>query len=98
MDILLKYKSSKQAERARLGLYKDELAKSLNVSMRTYYNWVNEETDVPGSALLKMAHMFNTSIDYLLKGCEDFERCKTVRNERLIISTILGMPVPVHKL
>jgi len=60
--------SSIEAERVRKGLTKEELAKELNVSVKTYYNWINEETDVPSSALLKMSKMFKTDIDYLLKG------------------------------
>lgn len=60
--------SSIEAERVRKGLTKEELAKMLNVSTKTYYNWINEETDVPSSALLRMAKMFGTDVDYLLIG------------------------------
>ena len=42
-----------EAERVRKGWTKEELAKKLNVSTKTYYNWINEETDVPSSALLR---------------------------------------------
>lgn len=80
MDILCMHKSSKraegrrkmltsiEAERVRKGLTKEELAKKLGISVKTYYNWVNEETDVPSSALLRMSKMFGTDIDYLLIG------------------------------
>ena len=44
-----------EAERVRKGWTKEELAKKLNVSTKTYYNWINEETDVPSSALLRMS-------------------------------------------
>ena len=57
-----------EAERVRKGLTKEELAKKLGISVKTYYNWVNEETDVPSSALLRMSKMFGTDIDYLLIG------------------------------
>lgn len=79
-DILCMHKSSKraemrremltsiEAERVRKGLTKEELAKKLGISVKTYYNWVNEETDVPSSALLRMSKMFGTDIDYLLIG------------------------------
>lgn len=60
--------SSIEAERVRNGLTKEELAKKLGVSLKTYYNWINEETDVPSSALLKLSRLFKTDIDYLLKG------------------------------
>lgn len=60
--------NSIEAERVRRGWTKEELAKKLGISIKTYYNWVNEETDVPSSALMKMAKMFGTSTDYLLEG------------------------------
>ena len=60
--------TSIEAERVRKGLTKAELAKKLGISVKTYYNWVNEETDVPSSALLRMSKMFGTDIDYLLIG------------------------------
>lgn len=62
--------SSVEAERVRNRLTKEQLAERLGISIRTYYNWVNEETDVPGSALLEMSKMFGTSMDYLMRGCE----------------------------
>ena len=60
--------TSIEAERVRKGLTKEELAKKLGISVKSYYNWVNEETDVPSSALLRMSKMFGTDIDYLLIG------------------------------
>lgn len=47
---------------------KEELAKKLEISVKTYYNWVNEETDVPSSALIRMSKMFGVEIVYLLEG------------------------------
>lgn len=60
-----------EAERARNGYTKEEMASKLGVSVKTYYNWINGETDVPSSALMKMSRMFKTSTDYLLEGCCD---------------------------
>lgn len=60
--------TSIEAERVRKGLTKEELAKKLGISVKTYYNWINEETDVPSSALLRMSKMFGTDVDYLLIG------------------------------
>ena len=60
--------NSIEAERARYHLSKEELAKKLNISVKTYYNWINEETDVPSTKLVAMAKMFGTDVDYLLKG------------------------------
>lgn len=58
-----------EAERARCGLSKEELSNRLGVSTRTYYNWINEETDIPSSYLLKMGEIFKVDIGYLMKGC-----------------------------
>lgn len=57
-----------EAERVRKGFSKEELAKKLNISVKTYYNWINEETDVPSSALIRMSKMFGVEIGYLLEG------------------------------
>lgn len=62
--------NSIEAERVRNRLTKEELSKKLGISVKTYYNWINEETDVPSTALLRMAQMFGTDIDYLLEGAE----------------------------
>lgn len=56
-----------EAERVRNGYAKEELAKKMGVSMRTYYNWINEETDIPSSALIKMSKLFHVDINYLLE-------------------------------
>lgn len=57
-----------EAERVRKGLTKEELASKLGISIKTYYNWLNEETDAPCTALVRMARMFGTDVDYLLEG------------------------------
>lgn len=55
-----------EAERVRAGMTKKELAKKLNVSSRTYSNWLYEETDVPSSKLKAMSALFGVTIDYLV--------------------------------
>lgn len=62
--------NSIEAERVRNRISKEELAKSLGVTTRTYYNWINEDTDVPSSALIKMSKIFRVGIDYLLEGAK----------------------------
>lgn len=62
--------NSIEAERVRNGITKEGLAKSLGISTRTYYNWINEETDVPSSALIRMSKLFHVGIDYLLEGAK----------------------------
>ena len=59
-----------EAERVRNQMTKEDMAAAFSISTKTYYNWINEKTDVPSSALIKMAKMFNVDIDYLLKGSE----------------------------
>lgn len=58
-----------EAERVRNQLTKEDLSEKLNVSLKTYYNWVNEERDVPSKKLKQMAIIFGTSMDYLMQGC-----------------------------
>ncbi len=81
--------TSIEAERARYRLSKEELAKKLNVSVKTYYNWINEETDVPSTKLVMMAHMFGTDVDYLLKGMtgvpDSIERLSFSDKEREVV-------------
>ncbi len=36
--------------------------------MRTYCNWVKEETDIPGVALIRLSRMFGTDVSYLMQG------------------------------
>lgn len=62
-----------EAERVRNQLSKEELSKKMGISVKTYYNWVNEETDIPGSALLGLSFLFNTDVGYLLQGSK-FEK------------------------
>ncbi len=55
-----------EAERARLGLTKEEFAKRLGVSTKTYYNWIGGINPIPSDALMKISKMCKSSIDYLL--------------------------------
>lgn len=60
-----------EAERARSRLTKEELAKKLSISVKTYYNWLNEDTDIPGTKLMEMATLFNTTMEYLMESVPD---------------------------
>lgn len=53
------------AERARRRMTVQELTDFLGVTRKTYYNWCRVGK-IPQSKLVKMADLFNTSIDYLL--------------------------------
>lgn len=53
------------AERAKRKMSVEDLAKQIGVTRKTIYNWENAG-NIPMSALIKMADLFNCSIDYLL--------------------------------
>lgn len=55
-----------EAERVRNGYTKEGISEELGVSKKTYYNWINELTDIPSSSLVKMRTLFGVDIDYLL--------------------------------
>jgi transcriptional regulator with XRE-family HTH domain len=55
-----------EAERARKGYTKSELAKRLNVSDSTLKNWMYGKTEIPSSKIVELAKLFGTSTDYLL--------------------------------
>lgn len=53
------------AERARHGLTVSTLAIKLNVSRKTYYNWLRKGK-IPQGKIEELADMFNVTCDYLL--------------------------------
>lgn len=57
-----------EAERVRNQLTKEKIASELGVSVKTYYNWINEDADIPSKKLLNMSRIFGTTMDYLLEG------------------------------
>ncbi len=67
-----------EAERVRNRLTKEEVAPKLGVSMRTYCNWIKEETDIPGVALFKLSRTFGTSMEYLMQDCIGVEEKEAV--------------------
>lgn len=56
-----------EAERARKGLTKNELAKELGICRKTYDNWVNKGK-IPQKKIQHMAKFFCCSVDYLLES------------------------------
>lgn len=67
-----------EAERVRHRLTKEQLSSVLGVTTKTYYNWVNEETDIPGIALIRLSRLFNVDVGYLMQGCSGVESEKEV--------------------
>lgn len=55
-----------EAERVRHGDTKENLAQKLDVTTKTYLNWMRGKTEIPASILLQMKRMWNVSADYLL--------------------------------
>lgn len=55
-----------EAERARAGLSRAQLAERLGVSYGTIKNWMQGATDIPCSKLIALSRMFRCSTDYLL--------------------------------
>lgn len=55
-----------KAELARNCMTQSELAEYLNVSRETVVRWINGTTDIPVSAIRKMAALWNVSADYLI--------------------------------
>lgn len=63
-----------EAERARLGLSKEEISNILVITPKTYYNWIYGITPIPSTKLVKLAKLFNVSLDYLLETRANLER------------------------
>lgn len=56
-----------EAERVRHGYTKEVIAQKLDVTPKTYLNWIRGTTEIPASILLKMKRMWDVSADYLLE-------------------------------
>lgn len=54
-----------EAERARNNLSQEDLSEKLGITRKTYYDKQLRE-DFSSEMLIKMSHLFNCSIDYLL--------------------------------
>jgi transcriptional regulator with XRE-family HTH domain len=55
-----------EAERVRHGLSREDLARGLGVTTRTYFSWINRATEIPSGKLLEMSKLWGVSVDYLL--------------------------------
>ncbi len=64
-------RASIENERAKSGLSKNDLAEKLGISLKTYYNWLNGETDIPGTKLKEMAALFGVSMEYLIENVSE---------------------------
>ncbi len=55
-----------EAERSRNGLSRAELSQRLGVSQTTYKRYVEGDSPIPSSTLIKLSGLFHCSVDYLL--------------------------------
>lgn len=60
-----------EAERVRNGQSYEDVAEYLGITRRTYLNWMNGKTEIPCSAITKLAQLWHTTTDYLL-GLTDY--------------------------
>lgn len=54
------------AECARSNMSQNDLAVHLGVSLKTVNNWQADRSEIPASAIVSMAKLWNVSSDYLL--------------------------------
>lgn len=64
--VLIMLYPSIEAERARIGKTKKELAEMLKTTPKTLANWQSGRTSIPTVSLIKMAQIFDCTTDYLL--------------------------------
>lgn len=60
------------AERVRRGMSQSDLARQMNVTRKTIYNWENVG-NIPASAVDKLSDFFKVSADYLLSSNQNKE-------------------------
>lgn len=59
------------AERTRIGMTQEQLAKELGAAQKTVCKWEKDASTMPGEAILKCASMFGCSVNYLLDETDD---------------------------
>lgn len=55
-----------EAERARAGMTRTDMASAIGVSPDTVKNWQSSRTEIPVSKIVALANLFNVTTDYLL--------------------------------
>ena len=60
-----------EKERIHRKLTQGQLAMKVGISHKTYYNWINEERDIPSRKLQRLAKIFDVTMEYLLESSTD---------------------------
>lgn len=84
-----------RAERARIGLSTKKVAKALGVGVNQISRWERGIQEPSGSNLLKMAHLYRCSPDYLLDLTDEREKQAIADTES--VQTREGMRPKHHK-
>lgn len=69
-----KFATNLRAIREHSGLSQAATAKAVGISTNTYQRYEYGERDIPGDVLIKLARLFKTSSDYILKQTEEPSR------------------------
>ena len=69
-----------EKERIKRRITQGQLAMKVGISHRTYYNWINEERDIPSKKLQKLAQIFDVRMEYLLENGTETERSRKNEN------------------
>ncbi len=64
-------KNNIASERVRLGLSQEALATKLGVSRDSVKDWESGETAIRSTALIRMADLFDCSLDYLMARSDE---------------------------
>ena len=63
-----------EKERIQRKLTQGQLAMKVGISHKTYYNWINEERNIPSRKLQRLAKIFDVTMEYLLESSTEKER------------------------
>ncbi len=64
-----------RAERVRLGLSTEEVANCVGVHVNALCRWERGESEPLGDNLLKLAHLYKCTPDYLMSYTDDRHGC-----------------------
>ncbi len=75
--------------RTEMGASQREIAKRMNVSQATYYNWENGKTQPSIEQLIAFADLFDVSVDYLIGRTEEGFNPPSTGNE--LVNSFLAL-------